>query len=186
MKCIISACMHGILMHCMHCRLHACILIFLHDIEISVARVAYQLETLNPRKSGGPDEIPPQFLKELANDLAPNLSLIFQTSVRQGIVPDDWKRALVPVFKKGDRTNPSNYRPILLMCVVCKVLEHIITSSIYTHLESYNILCNGTLCATKEIHPVLDENVSAQESKTIRKSFSEECVKAIVEYITLI
>ena len=42
------------------------------------------------------------------------------------------------MFKKGDGTNPLNYRPISLTCVVCKV--HIITSSIYTHLESHKIL----------------------------------------------
>ena len=78
------------------------------DIEISVVRVAHQLETLNPHKSGGPDEIPPRFLKELANYLAPSLSLIFQTSLRQGIVPDDWKRALVvPVFNLRRMTGPT-------------------------------------------------------------------------------
>ena len=50
------------------------------DIKISEVGVAHQLETLNLRKSGGPDEIPPRFLKELANDLAPSLSLIFHFS----------------------------------------------------------------------------------------------------------
>ena len=71
------------------------------DIEISVEGVAHQLAILNPSKSGGPDEIPPRFLKELANDLAPSLTLIFQASLKQGTIPDDWKIALVvPVFKR--------------------------------------------------------------------------------------
>jgi len=69
------------------------------------------------------------------------VTLIFRASIQQGAVPDYWKKALVtPVYKKGDRSNPANYRPISLTCVVCKVLEHIISSSIYTHLSNNTIL----------------------------------------------
>ena len=49
---------------------------------------------------------------------------------------------MVPVFKKGDKTNSSNYRPISLTCVVCEILEHI-TSSIYTHLKFHKILSDA-------------------------------------------
>ena len=45
-----------------------------------------------------------------------------------------------PVFKKGDKTDPSNYRPISLTCVLCKVLEHIVASSMSKHFTDQNIL----------------------------------------------
>ena len=141
--------------------------------------VAHQLAILNPSKSGGPDEIPPRFLKELANDLAPSLTLIFQASLKQGTIPDDWKKALVvPVFKKGVRTNPSNCRPISLTCVICKVLEHIITSSIYAHLESQNILCDAQhgfhkrrSCDTQLISTINDFAAALNEGYEINAIF---------------
>ena len=62
--------------------------------------------------------------------------------MKQGKLPNDWKRAFVaPIFKKGSRTNPSNYRPISLTCICCKLLEHIISSAISTQANHYNIIC---------------------------------------------
>ena len=49
---------------------------------------------------------------------------------------------MVPLFKKGDRAAPSNYRPVSLTCICSKILEHIIYSHICTHLTRYNILCD--------------------------------------------
>jgi len=99
------------------------------------------LMQLDPWKASGPDGIPACLIKEMAKEFTPMLTLIFQASIQQGVVPDDWKKALdTPVYKKGDRSNPANYHPISLTCVVCKILEHIITSSIYTHLSTNTIL----------------------------------------------
>ena len=53
-----------------------------------------------------------------------------------------WKTAyVVPVFKKGSRTDLSNYRPISLTCICCKIFEHIIVSSISQHASGLNLLC---------------------------------------------
>ena len=52
----------------------------------------------------------------------------------QGTVPDDWRQANVaPVFKKGEKYDAANYRPVLLTCICCKTLEHIIVSNINKH-----------------------------------------------------
>jgi hypothetical protein len=58
-----------------------------------------------------------------------------------GELPDDWKKAnVVPVYKKGSKMKPSNYRPISLTCVACKIMEHIITSHIMSHADRHNII----------------------------------------------
>ena len=80
-------------------------------------------------------------LKENINTCTDILTLIFTKSMQTGKVPHDWNHANVtPVFKKGDKHHPGNYRPISLTCISCKLLEHIIASNIMKHLESNNIL----------------------------------------------
>ena len=47
---------------------------------------------------------------------------------------------MAPVYKKGERSNPANYMPIYLTCILCKTLEHIVASSITKHLSKLSIL----------------------------------------------
>jgi hypothetical protein len=55
-------------------------------------------------------------LKETAKEITPALTFIFQASINQSKIPSDWKTAIVaPVSKKGDRGQPSNYRPVSLI-----------------------------------------------------------------------
>jgi len=88
------------------------------------------------------DEIPTILLKRLSTSISPALTLIFQASLHQCKIPTEWKSAkIVPVFKKGDRSNPGNYRPVSLTCVCNKLLEHVIYLHIFSYLKKYNILC---------------------------------------------
>ena len=99
------------------------------------------MESLSPYKAGGPDGISPQVLWELAEELAPPLTIIFQSSLSTGTVPTDWRDAYVtPIFKKGEQYNPVNCRPISLTCIVHKLMEHIMVSSIMQHFETHCIL----------------------------------------------
>ena len=99
-------------------------------------------KTLKIHKAPGPDGITPRILKALARVIALILTSIFQKSYDTGQVPDDWLRAnVVPVFKKGNSTDPGNYRPIFFnTSTCCKLMEHIITSSIMKHAITHNIL----------------------------------------------
>ena len=64
-------------------------------------------------------------------------------SLRSGECPDDWKCANVtPIHKKGDRTDPSNYRPVSLTSQVCKVMESIVRKHVLEHLTRNNIPVN--------------------------------------------
>ena len=71
-------------------------------ISVSVEGVASLLNDLNVHKATGPNRIPTYFLKETTVEVAPILTLIFQSSLHQGIVPSDWKVAnIIPPHKKG-------------------------------------------------------------------------------------
>ena len=99
------------------------------------------LKKIKPHKAAGPDNITARIMKELAQPIAPLLRIIFQASYDSGKVPDAWKNAnVVPVYKKGTKSDPSNYRPISLTCIACKLMEHIITSNIMSHARENNII----------------------------------------------
>jgi len=106
---------------------------------IEASGVRSLLQNLDPSKAQGPDVISARFLKETSEDIAPILTLIFNAYLYQGKLPTD--AFVVPVFKKVSCTEPSNYRPISLTCICCKVFEHIIVSSISGHANTYNIIC---------------------------------------------
>ena len=74
-------------------------------------------------------------LKECSNEISPILALIYNESLARGDVPDEWRQANVsPVFKKGEKYDAANYRPVSLTCICCKTLEHILVSNINKHL----------------------------------------------------
>ena len=101
------------------------------------------LSALNQNKSPGPDNIHPHFLKNTSKVLAHPFTILFNKTLSEGYIPDDWKSAEVrPIFKKGDKSQPGNYRPVSLTSVVCKVMEGFIKKSLYNHLIDNNILCN--------------------------------------------
>ena len=80
-------------------------------------------------------------LKERSSEISPMLALIYNEPLAQGTVPDDWRQANVaPVFKKGEKYNAANYRPVSLTCICCKTLKHIIVSNINKHLAFESIL----------------------------------------------
>ena len=68
-------------------------------------------------------------------------------SLETGEIPDDWRTANVfPIFKKGEKYNPANYRPVSLTCICSKLMEHILVSNIMTHLEEHDILYQWQHC----------------------------------------
>ena len=61
--------------------------------------------------------------------MIPSLARLLEMTVNNGTLPGDWRRATVgPVYKGGDRSLVTNYRPVSLTSVVCKQMEHIIAS----------------------------------------------------------
>ncbi len=125
-------------------------------IIISTRGVVAQLSALKPDKAPGPDKIPPWFMKEYANEIAPTLTKIFQESIDSGVVPQKWKHAHVTaIFKKGPKSDPKNYRPISLTCIAGKVLEHIFHSHIIKYFDiRYNILTDLQHIVHSQYHEI--------------------------------
>ena len=111
------------------------------DCLFSEEDVAEHLKKLKPDKSPGLDGIHPQVLSSCAEELATPLYIIFRKSLDEGCLPRDWKAArVVPIYKKGARKSPGNYRPVSLTSVPCKVFESILRKKILEHVDAYNLL----------------------------------------------
>ncbi len=110
-------------------------------IQFRTPGVAKLLRNLDVNKATGPDKIPIRVLKEAAEPIAPVLTTIMSQSYHLGVLPDDWHTANISaIFKKGDKSEAANYRPVSLTSVICKLMEHIIFKAIMDHNDSNSIL----------------------------------------------
>ena len=145
--------------------------VILEDTDLTIDEVDKKLSRLNPNKSTGPDGASPRILKELHTAIAEPLYNIFRKSIHQGKLPRGWKIGLVsPIFKKGDRHQAKNYRPVSLTSVVCKIMESIIRDKIMYHLVQNQLLTKyqhgfvkGRSCVT-QILAVLDKWTEALDN----------------------
>ena len=143
----------------------------LDNITITPEEVLKKLFNLNPSKAAGPDGLHCKLLYELRDFLCEPLARFFNRSLQDGEVPDQWRQAHVsPIFKKGDKKQAENYRPVSLTCVVCKVMESIVRDKLMLHMESNNLFSkdqfgfrSGYFCVTQLLH-VLEEWSKALDS----------------------
>ena len=113
----------------------------LTDIECSPDEIETLIKLLNVNKATGPDIISNKMLKSVSEEISVPLSILFNRSFREGKFAQTWKKAnVLPLFKQGDKSLPSNYRPVSLLSGVGKLQERIVFKHIYNHLIDNNIL----------------------------------------------
>ena len=116
---------------------------------------AKMLHELNVNKACGPDSLSSHVLQECATELAPSLAHLFTRSFQSGCIPVQWKQGnVVPVHKKGDKSQVSNYRPISLLCILSKVMEKYIDNHIIDTVKPLihplqHGFINGKSCITQ-------------------------------------
>ncbi|KFP76574.1 hypothetical protein N311_12620, partial [Apaloderma vittatum] len=104
-------------------------------------QVRDHLKNLKVYKFMGPHEIHLQVLRELADEVARPLSTIFEKSWQFGEVSTNWKRGnIIPVFKKGKKEDPGNYRPVSLISVPRKIMEQILLKALLWHMENVEVI----------------------------------------------
>ena len=113
----------------------------IESISLEEGDVLYAIKKLKSNYTCGPDGLPAIFFKRLGSTLVVPLTVVFKQLLSVSYVPDVWKKAIItPVHKKGTATDCSNYRPISITCVCCKLLERIIVNKLHDHLSTNNIL----------------------------------------------
>ena len=111
------------------------------DIEFSETDIIDAIKLIPLNSAGGPDKFPAVILKECAEQLAKPLYIIYRLSLDTGQIPDILlQQTVVPIFKKGSRSVPENYRPVSLTSHIIKVLERILRTKLVEHLETNNFL----------------------------------------------
>ena len=114
------------------------------DITVAPKGFTKLLDRLNVHNAPGPDGLNARVLKECSNEISPLLALIFNESLARGDVPDEWRLANVSlVFKKGEKYDAAaKYRPVSLICICSKTLEHKFVSNINKHLALNSIFAD--------------------------------------------
>ena len=108
---------------------------------IDPAFVLKELQHMKPTKATGLDGITARSLRAGAPVIYQSLTTVMNISIQSGIFINDWKCAkVIPLFKSGDQSDVSNYRPISILSVPSKILERHVHTSFYNYLESNNLI----------------------------------------------
>ena len=128
-------------------------------------------KSLKKNKAAGIDDITSNIIIETFEEIKMPLFYIFRFSFERGVFPDSMKIAkVIPIYKSGDKSQVSNYRPISILPAFSKVFERILYNRVYNHLFSNNLLYNKQFGFQKNIST---EYAIAQLVKDITKSFNK-------------
>ena len=112
----------------------------LDTVEFCEQDIIAAINRLKSNLSSGPDGLPPLLFKRIKYAIANPLTLLFKQMLSVASVPEVWKTAIItPVHKKGPTNVLSNYRPISITCVPCKLFERIVVNAIYKHIVDNDI-----------------------------------------------
>ncbi len=132
----------------------------------------------------GPEGVPPIVLKNCASVLTPCMVKLFRLCLSTSTFPSCWKYAFIqPVPKKGDRSNPSDYRPITLIFCLSKAFESILNRKIENHLSTSDLLSDRQYGfhkgrSTGDLLTLLTDSWPSSLSRSVRLSVTLDISKA--------
>ena len=137
---------------------------------VTTEQIERLLSAVDVTKAIGPDDVSPRLLKRCTKELSGPLSTVFTSCLRENKWPLQWKEARVVSVHKNSRSEPSNYRPVALLSVVCKVLERIVAEVICQYLSENHLLSDrqfgfrpgrstSDLLLSKDWQDALDEDL---------------------------
>ena len=95
--------------------------------EIVEQDVIDAISVLQVNKAVGPDFVSHKMLKETIFSVTTHLCFLFNRSLKESLFPTQWKISnVLPLFKKGDSSELSNYRPVSLLSCVGKIMERVV------------------------------------------------------------
>jgi len=113
----------------------------LRDIIITPDMVKLKIGKLKQDKAPGDNDIIPKFFKEVVDEIVEPLTEIYNKSISEGVVPQDWNIAnITPIFKKRIKLDSGNYRPLSLASHIGKLLESLIRDAVINHLSQNRLI----------------------------------------------
>lgn len=151
-------------------------------LAVGISEIFDKLNALNVTKGSGDDGLPLLFFKSCPFILSRILWIIFKLPLKTGKFPTRWKSSIfTPIFKSGDRSHISNYRPISVLNVMPKILDNIIAgklSSLTKNLiinEQHGFVANRSTLTNLSLfhHHVSQEIGNGRQIDVIYTDFRE-------------
>lgn len=166
----------------------------LSSIDLTETIIYKYLKSIDPNKGAGPDGVHPFFIKKCSSSLAVPITIIFNKSMKEGIVPDIWKQAFVTPIPKGAVSNDiEKYRPISKLSQFPKIFEKIVADQL-THAIRRHICISqhgfykgrsvdtNLLTFTDEILKSMDEGYQVDAVYTdFAKAFDKICHNTLLD-----
>ena len=156
----------------------------LTDIPITEKDMADAMNELDPYSSAPEGDIPAKILKDCRAALCTPLTILWQHSFSSGRIPDQFKwQFIAPIFKKDDKTDPANYRPVSLTSHVIKIFERVVRKYLVQYLEDNNLITErqhgfrkGRSCLTQllsHIENILQHHLQGSETDIIYLDYAK-------------
>ena len=131
------------------------------------------INRLEKRKASGPDKVTVTVVKDAAHPIACPLGMICNSSLKNAVFPDIWKKAMVtPIFKAGLKTNVNNYRPISVISVFSRMLERLLHDQLFDFL-SMNKQLTSNHAAFRKLYSTVTSLISSTDYWYENKDYSQ-------------